>query len=325
MRRRTFITLIGGAAAWPIAARGQQLTPVGYIDLGSAEPRAHLAAAFRRGLSEYGYIEGRNVAIEYRWAEGQYDRLSMLVSDLVHRQVAVIAAVGGTGTALAAKAAVPNTTPIVFATGSDPVKDGLVVSLNQPGGNTTGVSYFTADLGTKRLGMLHELVPGSGSVVALVNPNNPNSEPTTKELQAAASTIRRQIEIVYASNSREIGTAFATLVHQRAVALMTTPDALFTSRRTQIVTLAARHAIPAIFTSSEFAKAGGLMSYDTSLEQVYRQVGIYTGRILKGEKPRDLPVQRPTKFEFIVNLQTAQALGIDIPPALLARADEVIE
>ena len=326
MKRREFITLLGGAAvAWPLVARGQQLTPIGYIDLGSAEPRAHLAAAFRRGLSEPGYIEGRNVAIEYRWAEGQYDRLSTLVSDLVHRKVAVIAAVGGTGTALAAKAAVPKTTPIIFATGSDPVKDGLVMSLNQPGGNTTGVSYFTADLGTKRLGMLHELVPGSGLVAALVNPDNPNSEATTKDLQAAASSIRRPIEILYAKNSREIGTAFATLVHQRAVALMTTPDAFFTSRRTQIVTLAARHAVPTIFTSIEFVKAGGLMSYGTSLEEVYRQVGIYTGRVLKGENPGDLPVQRPTKFEFFVNLQTAQALGIDIPPALLARADEVIE
>ena len=325
MRRREFITLAGAAATWPIAARAQQPIPtVGYLDLGSPEPRAHLVAALRRGLNESGYVEGRNVAIEYRWAEGRYDRLSTLASDLVLRRVALIAAVGGTGTALAAKAAT-GTIPIVFAIGSDPVPAGLVTSLHRPEGNATGVSYFTAELAGKRLGMLHELVPGPGVLGVLVNPNNPNAETTIKDVRAAAVAMQRRINVLHASDSREIGTAFAALVEGRAAALMTTPDALFTSRGIQIVTLAARYSVPALYTSSEFAKAGGLMSYGTNLEEVYRQVGIYAGRMLNGEKPADLPVQRPTKFQLVINLQAAQALDIDIPQTLLGRADEVIE
>jgi putative ABC transport system substrate-binding protein len=327
MKRREFITILGGAAAaWPLAARAQQraMPVIGYLDLGSAEPRAHLVAALRRGLNESGYVEGRNVAIEYRWAEGRYDRLSTLASDLVHRRVAVIAAVGGTGTALAAKDAT-RTIPIVFAIGSDPVPAGLVASFHRPEGNATGVSYFTAELAAKRLGMLHELVPGAGVLAVLVNPSNPNAETTIKDVRDAALAMDRRIEILHASDSREIGTSFAALVQARAAALMTTPDALFTSRRVQIVALAARYLVPTLYTSSEFAKAGGLMSYGTSLEEVYRQVGIYAGRMLNGEKPADLPVQRPTRFELVINLQAAQALDIDIPQTLLARANEVIE
>jgi putative ABC transport system substrate-binding protein len=325
MNRRDFITLLGGAAPWPLAAHAQQsaMPVIGYLDGGSPETSANVVAAIRKGLSETGYVEGRDVVIEYRWAEANYDRLPVLASDLARRQVAVIVAMG-TPSAFAAKAAT-TTIPIVFGGGVDPVQAGLVASLSQPGGNVTGVTSMNAEIEAKRLGLLHELLPRATRFAVLVNPNNPLAEGDIKNAQASAVAIGRQIEILTATTNREIDAAFASLVQKRADALLIGPDVFFTNRRVQLATLAVRHAVPAIYAFREFAEAGGLMSYGTSGTDRDRQVGVYTGRILKGEKPENLPVLRPTKFEFVINLQTARMLGLEVPPTLLARADEVIE
>jgi putative tryptophan/tyrosine transport system substrate-binding protein len=326
MNRRAFVTLLGGAAAaWPIAARAQQAMPVvGFLHEGASDGRAHFAAAFREGLSEAGFVDRHNVVIEYRWAQDQFDRLPALVAELVQRQVAVIATPGSATAALAAKVAT-STIPIVFSVGSDPVKLGLVDSLNRPAGNVTGVNYFTQELGPKRLGLLRELMPAGADVVVLVNPKSPITDSALKDLQAAASAVGQQFSVLHASNNQDIFAAFPAMAQRRTPALMIVTDPLFTSRRVQLVTLATRYAIPAIYTSREFTEIGGLMSYGTDLPNIYRQVGIYTGRILKGAKPSDLPVMQPTKFEFVINLATAMALSIEVPTTLLARADEVIE
>ena len=327
MTRREFISMLGGAvAAWPLAAQAQQtaMPVIGFLHPSSPEAAANSLTAFRRGLQESGYVEGNNVAIEYRWAENRIDRLPEMAADLVRHQVAVIVTPGSTDAALAAKAAT-KTIPIVFSVGTDPVKLDLVDSLNRPGGNATGVSYFTQELGPKRLGLLRELIPGDADVIVLGNPRNAATDLAVRDMQIAVSTIGQQITVLNASDSREIDTAFTTMVQKRAPALLIIADALFTSRRVQLVTLATRHAIPAIYTSREFAEVGGLMSYGANLRDISRQVGAYTGRILKGAKPVDLPVVQPTKFEFVINLQTARALRLEVPPTLLARADEVIE
>jgi putative tryptophan/tyrosine transport system substrate-binding protein len=326
MQRREFTMLLGAAVAWPIAARAQQpaMPVVGFLHDGSSDERAHLVAAFRQGLIEAGYIEGRNVLVEYRWAQDQYDRLPALVTELVQRHVAVIATPGSIGAALAAKTAT-NTIPIVFSVGTDPVKLGLVASLNRPGGNVTGLSYLTQELGPKRLALLRELMPGGADVVVLANPKSAPTDYALQDMQAAAAAVGQRLSVLRASNNQEIGAAFLAMVQRRAPALVIVTDPLFTSRRVQLVTLAARHAIPAIYTSREFPEVGGLMSYGTNLPDVYRQVGFYAGRILKGDKPADLPVVQPTKFEFVINLATAQAIGLDVPASLLAQADEVIE
>jgi putative ABC transport system substrate-binding protein len=328
MRRREFVTLIGGAAAaWPLTASAQQPTMpvVGFLHSASVASFADLVAAFRKGLSEAGYVEGQNVAIEYRWADGHNERLPALAAELVGLRVDVIVTPVSTAATLAAKAATA-VIPIVFVIGADPVKIGLVASLNRPGGNATGISDIGVELGAKRLGLLHELLPNAARFGVLVNPDNPGiTEPFLSELQTAASGIGRQIEVVTASTNSAIDIAFATLVKGRADAFLISPEALFVTRRVQLLTLAARHALPALYHRREFTDAGGLMSYGSSLADQFRQTGIYAGRILKGEKPADLPVMQPTKFEFVINLQTAKTLGIDIPPMLLARADEVIE
>jgi putative tryptophan/tyrosine transport system substrate-binding protein len=326
MRRRTFITLLGGAAvAWPLAAQGQQpaMPVVGFLYAGAPEPIAHLLSAFRKGLSETGHVEGQNVAIEFRWARNDIDRLPELAADLVQRRVTVIATPGSTPASLAAKAAT-TTIPIVFAVGSDPVALGLVASLNRPGGNVTGISSMNTELGSKRLGLLHELAPNAERFATLVM-NNPLYQPLIRDVQAGAASIGRPIDVLFASTSRDIDAAFASIVQNRIEALVLTPGPLFNNNRVQLATLAARHALPAIYSSREFAEAGGLMSYGPSITEEFRQAGIYCSRVLKGEKPADLPVIRATKFELIINLQTARALGLEIPPTLLARADEVIE
>jgi putative ABC transport system substrate-binding protein len=325
LRRREFIAGLGGAAAWPLAAGAQQprMPVVGFLSLGASEADARGVAAFRKGVSEMGYVEGSNVTIEYRWAEGHYDRLPELAADLVRRRVAVILATV-TPAALAAKAATA-TIPIVFVGGVDPIKTGLVASFNRPGGNLTGVSSMIAELSTKRLGLLHDLLPGAARFAVLVDPNATAAESVTREVQAAAASISQQIEVLHASTNREINTAFESLVQKRADALLVSPNVLFLNRRVQLVTLAAHHRIPTIYSLREFVESGGLMSYGASSIDLVRQAGIYTGRILKGEKPTDLPVMQPTKFEFVINLQTAGFLGITIPPTLLAIADEVIE
>jgi len=325
MRRRDFIALVGSsAAAWPLAARAQQPMPVvGYLDASSPAATAPRVAVFRQGLAEAGYVEGRNVAIAYLWAEGQYDRLPEMAAELVRRQVAVIVA-GPIPAAVAAKAAT-TTIPLVFYVAGDPVKLGLVASLARPGGNATGVNNFQAELGAKQLELLRELLPTAARIGLLINPTNPNVEGVTKDVTAASSATGVQIDVVRASDSREIEAAFATLVRNRADALVVGADSFFTNRRLQVATLATRHAIPAVYIGRESVEAGGLMSYRTSLTEVYRQLGAYAGRILKGDKPADLPVVQSTKFELVINLITAKALGLTVPPTLLTRADEVIE
>jgi putative tryptophan/tyrosine transport system substrate-binding protein len=324
LNRREFITLLGGAAAaWPLAARAQQpaMPVVGFLRTTLAD-RPDYVTAFRQGLKEAGFVEGQNVAVEYRSAEGRPDRLPALVADLVRQPVAVI--VGHTPAALAAKAAT-TTVPIVFVTGGDPVSYGLVASLNRPGGNVTGISFITAELGAKQLGLLRELRPGAARIAVLADPKWPLTERFVSELRAAASAVGQQLIVLDVSSGREIETAFTTLVQRGAGALHTGIGGVLGSERERIVALAGRHGIPAIYNWRDAVAAGGLMSYAPSITDVYRQAGIYAGRILKGEKPRDLPVMVPTKFEFVINLKTAKALGLDIPPTLLALADEVIE
>ena len=324
MKRRDFITLLGGAAAWPLAARAQQAAPViGYLSAGTPEANAYLVAAFRKGLSEVGYVEGKNVAIEYRWAHDDYARLPELAADLVSRGVAVIATVG-TSAAIAAKAAT-TTIPIVFTTGSDPVQIGLVASLNRPSGNVTGINAMQVEAQEKRLGLLHELLPATTRFAVLVNPNNQMTDSLVANTRAAAASIGQQVEVLSATTSRDIDTAFASLAQQPVGALLVSPDTFFDNRRVQFVTLAARHAVPAIYPFREYVQAGGLMSYGASFIDTARLTGVYTARVLKGQKPAELPVLRATKFEFVVNLQTAKMIGLTVPPTLIARADEVIE
>jgi len=327
MRRREFMTLLGGAATWPIVARAQQpATPViGYLNsVAAAAPIEHLLAAFREGLGETGYIEGKNVGIEYRFADGQYDRLPALATDLVNRRVSVIAVGGGTVSALAAKAATA-TIPIVFISDSDPVKIGLVTSINLPGGNATGIHQLTAGLEAKRVGLLHELVPSATAIAVLVNPTYSDAEAQIKEVQDAARTLGLQLHILKASSDSDFDPAFATVIEQRAGALLVASDPFIFSRRTAIVALAARHSVPTVYQFRECATIGGLMSYGTRIADSYHQVGVYTGRILRGAKPADLPVVQSTNFEFVINLKTARSLGMTISPTLVAQADEVIE
>ena len=327
MKRREFVRISGVvAAAWLSPARAQQpATPViGFLNSGSPDGYAQLVAAFRQGLNEIGYVEGQNVAIEFRWAQAQDDRLSALATELVRRPVAVIAGLNSTAAARAAKAAT-TTIPIIFVIGADPVEVGLVASLNRPGGNLTGVSFLGNMLVPKRLELLRELVPTADTIAFLVNPINPNADADTKNAQAAAHAIGRTLFVLNATSERDLETAFAKLAKQRAHALLVNVDPLFISHRGQIILLAARHAIPTIYDRREFVAAGGLMSYGSSLTDVYRQAGIYTGRILKGTKPADLPILQPTKFEMVINLKTAKALGVTIPQSILLRADQVIE
>ena len=326
MKRREFLTLLGGAAAWPLAARGQQqpMPVIGYLHSGSAGPYAHLVAAFHQGLTETGTVEGKNVTIEYRWAEGHYDRLHALAEDLVGRHVALIVAQGGDPSVSAAKSATA-TIPVVFTSSSDPVKLGLVASLNQPGGNVTGFWLYTSLLGTKRLELMQQLLPANTSITVLINPDNPNADIDMPELQDAARTLGQSIGFVKARSEAEIDAVFGMLGERRASALLVNTDPFFLARRGQFVSLAARHGIPAIYAQREFVTAGGLISYGASLADAYRQVGIYAGRILKGERAADLPVVQPTKFEMAINLKAAKALGIDVPDKVLALADEVIE
>jgi putative ABC transport system substrate-binding protein len=325
MRRREFITLLGGAAAaWPLAALAQQpvMPVIGY--LGSGEATATVADIFRRGLGEIGYEEGRNVAIEFRFAHGQYDQLPALAAELVRRQVSILVTSGGVHAALAAKAATA-TIPIVFGHGSDPVRFGLVASLNRPGGNITGITYLTTELESKRLGLLQQLVPQATAITVLVNPTNPNAQSQARELKEAGGTLGLQLHFVNASSEREFDVAFATIAQTRAGALLVAGDPFYFNRREQLIALAARHSIPAIYDFRAYAEAGGLASYGTHLAEAYRQVGIYAGRILKGEKPAYLPVMQSTRFEFVINLKAANALNLEVPPTLLAHADEVIE
>ena len=327
IRRRDFITLLGGAAAWPLAARGQQpaMPVIGFIHAGSpTSPSSHVTS-FRQGLNEMGYVEGRNVTIEYRWAEGRHDRYPELAADLIRQKVNVIATGANTPASRAAKAAT-STIPIVFGVGDDPVKLGLVASLAQPGGNATGINFFIAELAAKRLGLLREIAPGATRVAVLVNPTNATTaESTVKDAEAAAPPLGVQIQIFHASTIREIDAAFASLVRQRFDAVFVGPDPFFNTRRVQLAIAAARDVVPAIFAQRDYAEAGGLMSYGANVSDAYRQVGVYTGRILKGEKPAELPVVQSTKFELVINAQTARTLGLTIPPGLLAIADEVIE
>jgi ABC-type uncharacterized transport system substrate-binding protein len=326
VKRRQFVSLVGAAAIWPLVARAQQPTMpmIGFLFSQSADPFADRLRAFRQGLKETGYVEGENLAIVYGWAEGQYDRLPALAGELVRRQVAVIVAAGEPST-LAAKAAT-TTIPIVFAVAEDPVRRGLIASLARPGGNLKGINFFNAELVAKRLELLRELVPGASRVAVLVNPSNiASGERTEKEVEAAARAMGLQIQVLNASTGREIDTAFAALVRERADALFVGPDGFFNGRRVQLATMAARHAVPITSATREIAEVGGLMSYGPNIADAWRQLGVYTGRVLKGAKPADLPVVQSSKFELIINAQTARMLDLIIPPMLLARADEVIE
>jgi putative tryptophan/tyrosine transport system substrate-binding protein len=326
IRRREFITLLGGAAAWPVAARAKRAMPViGFLHPTSPDPHAERMLAFRQGLKNTGHVEGENVAIEYRWAENQIDRLPALAADLVRRKVVAITMIGGATPALAAKAAT-TTIPIVFLVAEDPVRLGLVASLARPGGNLTGINFFNSELAAKRLALLREMVPAATRVAVLVNPANATTtESTLRDTEPAARAMGLQIQVINASTNREIDAAFAAFVRERPDAIFVGGDAFFTIRRVQLAQLATLHKVPAIFASREHAEAGGLLSYGTSFPDTYRQAGLYIGRILKGAKPADLPVVQSSKFELIINAQTARMLGLEIPPALLARADEVIE
>jgi putative ABC transport system substrate-binding protein len=327
MRRREFITLLGGAATWPLAARAQQpaMPVIGLLDQRSPDALADRLRGFRQGLKNAGFVEGQNAAIEYRWAENEMDRLPELAADLVRRQVAVIVTPGGLPSTLAAKAAT-SIIPIVFVVSEDPVRLGLVASLARPSGNLTGINFFSGELTAKRLELLRELVPAATRVAVLVNPANaPNTETTLKEVEAAARAIGLQIQVLNASTIREINAAFATFARERPDALFVGIEPFFNGRRTQLVHLATRHAVPASYPARDFAEAGGLMSYGADIADVWRQVGSYAGLILKGAKPADLPVVQSSKFELVINTQTATMLGLDVPPMLLARADEVIE
>jgi putative ABC transport system substrate-binding protein len=325
MKRREFVTLIGGATAWPIAARAQQsaMPVIGVLGSATAGEWAPSVAAFLRGLSEIGFAEGRDVAIEYRWAENQYDRLPSLAIELVHRQVSVIAALTAPS-AIAAKAATA-TIPIVFATIADPVQIGLVTSLNRPGGNLTGFSFLNVEIGPKLVELLHEVVPAATMVAALINPTNPNADAWSAGLQAAARTLGLEINVLKASTEHDIDVAFATLISRRVGGLIIVNDVFIITRGEQLAALALRHRMPTIFQTRASVVAGGLMSYAGSASDAYRQAGVYTGRVLKGEKPADLPVQQTTRVELIINLKTAKTLNLNVPPILLARADEVIE
>jgi putative tryptophan/tyrosine transport system substrate-binding protein len=327
MRRREFVTLLGNvvaASGWPVDALAQRsaMPVIGFLSSFTTNPR--VVAAFRQGLGEAGYVEGQNVAIEYHWSEGgQYGRLPTVAADLVGRQVAVIVA-SPIPAALAAKAAT-TTIPIVFAIGSDPIESGLVSSLNRPGGNITGVSFLSVELGAKRVELLHEFVPKVTSIALLVNPNNTNAEPQIKETRLAATGLGLNLDVLRASSKADFDLAFAALLQQRAGALVVSADPFFISQRDQLIALAARHAVPAMYYAREFAEAGGLMSYGSSFAVAHRQAGVYAGRILMGQKPSDLPVMLSDKFEFVINFKTAKALGVEVPPRLLALADEVIE
>ena len=327
MRRRAFITLVGsGVAAWPTMARAQQpaMPVIGFLHSGSPELFAARVAAFHQGLNDTGFVEGRNVAIEYRWAQGQYDRLPALAADLVHRRVAVIAATGGIPSALAAKAAT-STVPIVFVAGSDPIKFGIVTSLSRPDSNITGLTAFTSELVPKRLELLHEVVQSATTVALLVNPTNAVAEIVLRDVQGAARTLGLQLHVVHASAEADLDKVFATLDQLQAGALVIGTDAFFDGQSERIAALAGRHAVPTIYQTREFAAAGGLMSYGSSLTDAYRKAGAYVGRVLKGERPGDLPVMQATKVELTINLKAAKALGLTVPPTLLGRADEVIE
>ena len=326
MQRRKFIALLSGAAAWPFTTRAQQpARPViGFLSSASPDLYANRLRAFRQGLKEAGYVEGQNVAIEYRWAEGQNNRLPALAAELVQRHVDVIAAAGGTPSAVAAKAATA-TIPVVFGVAVDPVKIGLVASLNRPGGNLTGITNLNVEVGPKRLELLRELIPTATNIAVLVNPTSPIAEPFARAMQAAARTLGQQVYVLQASAEQDFDKVFADLVRMRAGALVISPDVFFNTKIEQLAVLSLRHAVPAIFQYREFAAAGGLISYGSDETEYYRLIGIYAGRILKGEKPAELPVVQSTKVEMILNLKTAKALGITVPLPLLGRADEVIE
>jgi ABC-type uncharacterized transport system substrate-binding protein len=326
LKRREFITLLGGAAAWPFAAGARQaaMPVIGYLSSRSPDDTTHLLAGFRQGLADGGFIEHQNVTIEYRWALGQYDHLPVLATELTRLPVVVVVSTGGEPAALAAKAAT-STIPIVFGTGTDPVKAGLVASYNRPGGNATGINFQTADMEAKRLGLLHELMPQAKNIVFLYNPKFAAAEGQLHDVREAARTLGLQINALHASTDDEINAAFRTMVQQQTAALILAADPFFDTRRSQLVVLAAYNNLPAIYQFREYAVAGGLMSYGIDAVDAYRQIGIYAARILKGARPADLPVMQPTKYELVINLKTAKTLGLDVPDKLLARADEVIE
>ena len=327
IKRRDFVSLLSGAAAWPLAARAQQpaMPVIGFVDAGSAVASAQFATAFRQGLNEAGYTDGRNVTVEYHWLEGRYDRMSGVIADLVSRRVAVIATPASIPVTLAVKAAT-STIPIVFGVGEDPVKLGLVANLARPGGNATGVNFFVAEAVPKRLGLLRDLVPRAQRIAVMINPGNAaTAEATLKEVQKAAAAFGLQTQILNAGTRDEIDAAFAAILRERAEVLFVAPDAFFYSRRVQFATLAARNGIPAAYSARGYTDVGGLMSYGTDVGESFRQAGIYAGKILNGAKPADLPVTQSTKFEFVINLQTAKALGLEVPSGLLLAADEVIE